>query len=86
MNRSGRKPEMEYPCLWGYKVIGAEPDRLRLAIAEVLQERPHSVTPSHSSQTGKYICLDVELTVLNEDVRLEIYEALRRHPAVKIVL
>ena len=77
---------MEYPCLWGYKVIGADYESLRLAIAEVLQERPHSVTPSHSSRTGKYICLNVELTVLNEEIRLEIYEALRRHPAVKVVL
>ncbi len=81
-----KKPEIVYPCSWGYKVIGSDVDRLRGAIAEVIQERSHTVTPSHSSLTGKYHCLDLELVVTSEECRIEIYESLRRHPAVKIVL
>ncbi len=82
----GRGPKIEYPCPWGYKVIGVDVELLRSAIAEVIQERPHTVTPSSRSLTGKYHCLDVELVVTSEESRLEIYEGLRRHPAVKIVL
>jgi putative lipoic acid-binding regulatory protein len=81
-----KKPEIVYPCPWGYKVIGSDVDRVRSAIAEVIQERPHTITPSHSSLTGKYHCLDLELVVTSEESRIEIYESLRRHPAVKIVL
>jgi len=86
LNRSGRGPDIAYPCPWGYKVIGSDAERLLGAIAEVIQERPHTVTPSHRSITGKYHCFDLELVVTSEECRLEIYEGLRRHPAVKIVL
>lgn len=86
LNRSGRGPAIDYPCPWGYKVIGSDVERLRRAVAEVIQERPHTVTPSRRSMTGKYHCLDVELVVTSEEYRVEIYEGLRRHPAVKIVL
>ena len=85
-NPTGRKPDIEYPCPWGYKVIGSDEERLRCAIAEVIQELPHTVTPSSRSHSGKYHCLNVELVVANEECRLEIYEGLRKHPAVKIVL
>ncbi len=61
-------------------------ERLRSAIAEVIQERPHTVTPSNRSVTGRYHCLNVDIVVASEECRLEIYEGLRRHPAVKIVL
>jgi len=84
--KPGRKPDLRYPCAWGYKVIGADPDRLRQAIAEALQELPHTITPSHTSLTGKYLCLEVELTVPDEECRVGIFDALRRHPAVKCVL
>jgi uncharacterized protein len=86
IHKPGRKPEIVYPCPWGYKVIGQDVDRLRSAIAEVIQELPHTITPSHSSLTGKYLCLDVEIVVSNEECRLGIYESLRRHPAIKVVL
>jgi putative lipoic acid-binding regulatory protein len=52
----------------------------------VIQELPHTVTPSNRSHSGKYHCLNVELIVADEECRLEIYEGLRKHPAVKIVL
>ncbi|HNU85032.1 MAG: DUF493 domain-containing protein [Pseudomonadota bacterium] len=86
INRRGRGPEIDYPCPWGYKVIGTDMERLRSAIAEVIQERPHTVTPSNRSVTGRYHCLNVDIVVASEECRLEIYEGLRRHPAVKIVL
>ena len=86
VDRRGRGPEIDYPCPWGYKVIGTDMERLRSAIAEVIQERPHTVTPSNRSVTGKYHCLNVDIVVASEECRLEIYEGLRRHPAVKIVL
>ena len=86
INRRGRGPEIDYPCPWGYKVIGTDVGRLRSAIAEVIQERPHTVTPSNRSLTGKYHCLELEIVVTSEACRVEIYEGLCRHPAVKIVL
>lgn len=86
MNENGCKPQISYPCRWVYKVIGRDLAILRGAVAEVLSGRDYSATPSHSSKGGGYHCLNVEMTVENESVRLGFYEKLRRHPATIMVM
>jgi len=86
MNDEGCKPQIDYPCPWVYKVIGRDLEGLRCAVAEVMQGSEHTVTPSRSSKSGAYHCLNVELTVESELVRLGLYERLRRHPAVIMVM
>jgi len=80
------RPQIDYPCPCVYKVIGRDPEALRCAIAEVMEGSGHAVTPSRSSKAGSYHCLNVELTVESEPARLGIYERLRRHPAVIMVM
>ena len=86
MNENGCKPEFSYPCPWVYKVIGRDPEALQCAIAEVMEGSGHTITPSRSSKAGSYHCLNVELIVENESVRLGIYDRLRRHPAIIMVM
>ena len=80
------KPVFAYPCRWVYKVIGRDLSLLHAAAEEVLSGRDCAATPSRSSKGGFYHCLDVELTVDSEPDRLGIYEKLRRHPAVIMVM
>lgn len=80
------KPQIDYPCPWAYRVIGRDPEAMVCAIDAALGTRPHTVTPSHTSRGGAYRCLNVALTVESEAVRLALYEALRRHPAIVMVL
>lgn len=80
------KLNIEYPCSWVYKIIGPDEDAMRRAVAEIVGEVSCSVTPSHSSKTGEYQCLDVRLTVESESHRLSLYRDLRSHAAVKVVL
>lgn len=67
-------------------MIGRDLDRLKQAIGEVVQDIPHTVITSNSSATGKYHCLTVELIVPSEKCRIELYENLKKHPAICIVL
>ena len=78
--------ELVYPCEWLYKVIGPDREQLHQAITHVIKESSCSITPSNSSKTGKYHCLNLEITVQNEEERNLIYEALKEHPDVKVVL
>lgn len=80
------KPELSYPCLWVYKLVGRDMEHLRNAAAAALSGRTYMAQPSRSSKSGAYHCLNIEMTVGNEPDRLSCYEKLRRHPDVIMVL
>lgn len=86
INDIDEKLELEYPCNWCYKVVGEEHEMLKKAMREVVLEREHSITHSNTSRTGKYISLNLDLLVHNEDDRQFIYEALKAHRHIKMVL
>ena len=80
------RPEVTYPCTWVYKVIGEDTALLRKIIVAACAPLEVSISRSHSSSKGRYHSLNAELTVPDEAYRLKIYETLKNHAAVKIVL
>ena len=80
------KVKLDYPCQWLYKVIGTDKEQLRHAIKEVINTIPCEINPSNSSSSGKYLCLNLEITVQSEEERNSIYQGLKDHPNIKIVL
>jgi uncharacterized protein len=81
-----QKLQLEYPCSWVYKIIGPDKDEMQRAVAGIIRDRSYRIVSSRSSETGKFHCLNVELSVESEGHRKDVYESLRLHPAVKIVL
>jgi hypothetical protein len=81
-----QKLHLEYPCLWIYKVIGVDQDAMKSAIAEIIRDHPCRISLSRQSETAKYISLNVQLTVESESHRTALYEALKEHRAIKLVL
>jgi uncharacterized protein len=86
MSDNGCKPEFTYPCPWAYKVIGRDPGRLREIVAETLSGCIYSAAPTRGSKNGAYHCLTVQMTVDSEADRIGLYERLRSHPEVIMVL
>lgn len=86
INDLKEKPELEYPCDWRYKIIGREREVLEQAVRDVICERVHKLTHSNASCSGKYISMNLDLLVHNEDERQFIYEALKAHRHIKMVL
>ena len=82
----GKKLELDYPCSWCYKVIASEKEALQNAVKDVIDEREHRLTDSNSSKTGKYVSMNLDLLVHNEDDRKFIYDALKKHQDIKMVL
>lgn len=80
------KVQIDYPCQWLYKVIGFDLETLRQALLEIVNNDSCDISFSNSSSTGKYHCLNLEVTVRSEEERNFIYLALKDHPQVKIVL
>jgi putative lipoic acid-binding regulatory protein len=81
-----QKLQLEYPCPWVYKIIGPDKDEMQIAVAEIIRDFKYKISPSRSSESAKYHCLNVELTVESESQRTALYEALKAHRAIKMVL
>jgi putative lipoic acid-binding regulatory protein len=77
---------MDYPCSWSYRVIGPDAAAMRLAVSSVVGERVVSVEISNSSRTGRYVALEVVTRVESEDDRLALYDALRAHDSIVLVI
>jgi len=85
-NGDQKKLELEYPCQWHYKIVGEEKERIIEAVCEIISEKEHKITHSNQSKTGKYISMNLDLLVHNEEERNFIYEALKAHQHIKMVL
>lgn len=86
INEIDQKVSIEYPCSWQYKLITTHEEHTKEAILDVINERLHTLTHSKNSKSGRYISMNLEILVQNEDDRDFIYEALKAHHKVKMVL
>jgi putative lipoic acid-binding regulatory protein len=85
-NDPGQKLNLEYPCRWRYKLIGWDVKVIKLAVKDILLEREHTIDFSNASGTGKYCSMNLDLLVHNENERRFVYEALKAHQHIKMVL
>lgn len=81
-----KKPDITYPCLWEYKVIGKDRDMLTEVIQDACSPAIPDITLSNVSKTGKYFSLKATLEVENEEIRLEIFARIQKSSAVKMVI
>ena len=81
-----RKPDISYPCLWEYKVVGSDEQKLRAAILAACTPVEPIITLSNVSKKGTYFSLNAELQVEDEEMRLRIFTYLQNSPDVKIVI
>lgn len=86
INDKKEKLELTYPCSWSYRLIASEVEALKEAIRDVIYEREHKLIHSNNSKGGKYISMNLDMLVHNEDDRNFIYEALKAHQHIKMVL
>lgn len=86
MNSDKKKPKIDYPCLWLYKVIGVDEAEIRRAIIDIMKDRGYKVSLSRRSKAGKYHCLNLETEVADEQDRNKIYTALGQNACIKTIL
>jgi len=81
-----RKPVIEYPVKWGYKIIGTDIDKLLIAVEKATPGLEYEVTPSNISKGEKYYSLNVTAIVPSEVVRDLVFRKLSDHPDIKMVI
>jgi len=80
------KPQIDYPCSWQYKIIGESATIITQLVADVVQEEEYSLSRSNVSSGGRYVSMNLEMTIESEERRLELYRLLAEDPTVKVVL
>ena len=80
------KPDIEYPCEWGYKIIGTNKSDLEACISEIMQGRRHSIKEGNRSSKGKFVSMNTECKVKSQEDRDFIFKSFSEHSAVKMVI
>ncbi len=81
----GRRPAIEYPCPWCYRIIGADEGALRRALVDILGDAEYTLELVNQSSGGNYRTLELEIVVEDEAERLRLFEEIARHPDVRFV-
>jgi len=85
-DKCNERPDIEYPCEWGYKIIGRDRDALEAVICEIMGDREYIQREGNSSSKGKFHSLNMQCQVESEEDRNAIFKAFQDHNDVKMVI
>ena len=78
--------DLNYPCEWGYRIIGTHEKLIRQLVTDILCEQVFHLEASNESKTGRYVSLHLKTEVRDEAHRDEIFQRLVADEAIRIVL
>ena len=85
-NKTQKKPEINYPTTWGYKIIGRDKEKLKACIKEIMKDKDHTTKAGNASKTGKFHSYNATCTVENEEERNRLFRAFENHDDVDMVI
>jgi len=80
------KPKIDYPCQWGFKIIGRDKSKLELSIKEILLTKEHICKDGNISKNGKFYSMNAYCQVDSEDERNRIFKDFETHKDIKMVM
>ncbi len=86
MNLSCKKLELDYPCVWKYKLIMKNEVCIKDVLDETIGKREFKGKLSNTSSKGKFISYLVELVVTDEKDRLNLHELFGKHKDIKMIV
>lgn len=86
LDSNSKKPEINYPCSWNYKVIGTNVDEMIKAIEESVIGMEYEIKSSNISSKGNYVSLNLQVYVTSEAIRDIIFAKIEASDYVKMVL
>jgi putative lipoic acid-binding regulatory protein len=78
--------DLEYPCMWIYKIIGTDQREMESVVTEIIRDRSYKISFSRISEKARYISLNLEMEVESESHRIDLYKTLKASQAIKLVL
>ena len=78
--------DLEYPCPWRYRVIVEDVAAVSDAVASYFAGEVFQFTEGRASSAGRYVAMELEIEVRDEDHRLGVLSWLQTIDAVRFVL
>lgn len=86
LDSNSKKPKIDYPCDWHYKVIGTDASEIIKAIELAVDGMDYKISSSNVSSKGNYFSLNLKVHVTTEVIRDIIFAKLKDNEFVKMVL
>lgn len=86
LDSNSKKPNIEYPCDWHYKIIGVDLDEMIKAIELIAHGMDYKISSSNVSSKGNYFSLNLTVFVTTEVMRDIIFAKLKANDFIKMVL
>lgn len=86
LDSNSKKPKIEYPCNWDYKIIGTDVDQMISVIEKTVEGMEYNISSSNVSSKGKYFSLNLKVFVTSEVIRNIIFQKLESSEFVKMVI
>ncbi len=86
LDSNSKKPDIEYPCEWNYKIIGTDVEEMIKAIEIAVAELKYEILSSNVSSKGNYFSLNLKVFVPSELIRDIIFSKLNESIFIKMVL
>lgn len=86
LDSNSKKPKIDYPCEWHYKVIGTDIDQMISVIEKTVEGMEYNIASSNVSSKGKYFSLNLKVFVTSEAIRNIVFEKLESSDYVKMVI
>ena len=77
--------ELNFPCEWEYRVIGEFKEKIEIAVFEIIDKK-YQLKASKVSKKGKYKSFSIKISVESDKERIIIFEKLKQHSDIKMVL
>lgn len=88
-DQTPKKPEINYPTHWGFKLIGRDKEALLKCIKEIMKEvgeKEHICSLGNASKTGKFHSYNASCSVDTEEERNRIFKYFEDHSDVDMVI
>ena len=79
-------PEINYPCMWGYTVIGRSAEAMRASLVSLLAGKKYTIHFSKKSLRENYCSLRITVEVTSEAERIDLYNKLKHEGSIQVVL
>lgn len=86
LDSNSKKPDIEYPCEWSYKVIGTDVEEMIKVIELAVAGMDYEINSSNVSSKGNYFSLNLKVLVSSETIRDMIFAKLNDSVFIKMVL